>query len=49
MSYLTSPAHLKAMENFSKIGRVKIYGYKTNIISSWEKAFSELDKNGLIH
>ena len=49
MSYLTSPAHLKAMENFSKIGSGKVYGYESNSIPSWEKALAKWDKNGLIH
>ena len=49
MSYLTSPAHLKAMKNFSKIGSGKVYGYESNSIPSWEKALAKWDKNGLIH
>ena len=47
--YLTSPAHLKAMKNLSKIGSGKVYGYEANIIPSWEDALTELDKNGRIH
>ena len=49
LGYLTSPAHLKAMKNLSKIGSGKVYGYETNSIPSWEDAFTELDKNGRIH
>ena len=49
LGYLTSPAHLKAMKNLSKIGSGKVYGYETNGIPSWEDAFTELDKNGRIH
>ena len=49
LDYLTSPAHLKAMKNLSKIGSGKVYGYETNCIPSWEDAFTELDKNGRIH
>jgi len=48
-SYLTSPAHLKAMKNFSKIGSGKVYGYEANSIPSWEKALDKLNNNGLIH
>ena len=49
MSYLTSPAHLKAMKNFSKIGSGKVYGYEAKSIPSWEKALFKWDNNGLIH
>ena len=49
LGYLTSPSHLKAMKNLSKIGSGKVYGYETNIIPSWEDAFTELDNNGRIH
>jgi hypothetical protein len=48
-NYLTSPAHLKAMKNFSKIGRGKVHGYEANSIPSWQKALAKWDKNGLIH
>ncbi|MDC0550853.1 hypothetical protein OAO40_02810 [Amylibacter sp.] len=49
MSYLTSPTHLKAMKNFSKIGSEKVYGYEANSIPSWEKALAKWDKHGHIH
>ena len=49
MSYLTSPANLKAMKKFSKIGSGKVYGYESNSIPSWSKALAKWDKNGSIH
>jgi len=49
MSYLTSPVHLKAMKNFSKIGSGKVYGYEANNIPSWEKALVKWSNNGTIH
>ena len=49
LGYLTSPAHLKAMKNLSKIGSGKVYGYEANSIPSWEDAFTELDENGRMH
>ena len=48
-NYLTSPAHLKAMKNFSKIGKGKVHGYEANSIPSWQEALAKWDKNGLIH
>ena len=41
MSYLTSPAHLKAMKSLSKIGSGKIHGYEADTIPSWEDAYNE--------
>ncbi|MBT4386063.1 MAG: hypothetical protein HOD27_04395, partial [Betaproteobacteria bacterium] len=49
LGYLTSPPHLKAMENLSKIGEGKVYGYEASHIPSWEDAFTEWDKNGRIY
>jgi hypothetical protein len=46
ISYLTSPTHLKAMKNFSKVGSGKVYGYEASSIPSWEDAFTKWDKNG---
>ena len=49
LGYLRSPAHAKAMKNFSKIGDGKTYGYEADTIPSWEDALLEWDKNGRIH
>jgi hypothetical protein len=32
LAHRTSPAHLRAMNNFSKIGRGKVYGYETEVM-----------------
>ena len=48
ISYLISPAHLKAMKSFATIGSGKVYGYEANSIPSWEKALAKWDKNGLM-
>ena len=47
--FLTSPSHLKAMKNFSKIGVGKVYGYEASNIPTWEDAFYLWDKNGQMH
>ena len=47
--FLTSPSHLKAMKNFSKIGGGKVYGYEASNIPTWEDAFYLWDKNGQMH
>ncbi|AEA81392.1 hypothetical protein SAR11G3_00917 [Candidatus Pelagibacter sp. IMCC9063] len=49
LGYLRSPAHAKAMKNFSKIGDGKTYGYEADAIPSWEDTLLEWDKNGRIH
>jgi len=49
LGYLSSPAHLKAMKNFSNIGSGKVYGYETDTMPSWENALTEWDKNGRMH
>ena len=49
LGYLTSPPHLRAMKNISKIGDGKVYGYEADSIPSWEDAFNEWSKNGRIH
>ena len=49
LGYLRSPAHAKAMKNFSKIGDEKKYGYEGDAIPSLEDALFEWDKNGRIH
>jgi hypothetical protein len=45
MSYLTSPAHLKAMKKLSTIGNGKVYGYEANSIPSWEKTLAKWERN----
>ena len=49
LDYLSSPAHLKAMKNFSNIGRGKVYGYEADTMPNWENALTEWDKNGRMH
>ena len=49
LDFLTSPAHLKAMKKYSKIGIGKVYGYEANNIPSWEDTFTKWDNNGRIH
>ena len=49
LGYLSSPAHLKAMKNFSNIGSGKVYGYEADRMPSWENALTEWDKNGRMH
>ena len=49
LGYLTSPAHLEAMKNFSNIGSGKVYGYEADTMQSWENALTEWDKNGRMH
>ena len=41
LGFLTSPAHLKAMKKYSKIGIGKVYGYETNAIPSWDEALKK--------
>jgi hypothetical protein len=49
LAYRSSPAHLRAMKSFSKIGSGKVYGYETDAIPTWEDALAEWDKNGRDH
>ena len=49
LGYLSSPAHLKAMKNFSNIGSGKVYGYEADTMPNWENALTEWDKNGRMH
>jgi hypothetical protein len=46
LTYKSSPAHLRAMKNFSKIGSGKVYGYETDAMPSWDDALSEWKENG---
>ena len=48
LTYKSSPAHLRAMKNFSKIGSGKVYGYETDAMPSWDDALSEWEINGRV-
>ena len=49
VAYRSSPAHLKAMKNLSKIGSGKIHGYETDTMPSWEDAYNEWGEKAREH
>lgn len=41
IAYKSSPSHLNAMKNLSRIGGGRIYGYEADTVPSWEDAYKE--------
>ncbi len=46
MDFIRSGTHLKAMKVFHKIATGKTYGFESNQIPSWDKAFIILQEKG---
>ena len=49
LGYRSSPSHVRAMKNFSKIGTGKVYSYETDAMLDWDDALAAWDKYAREH
>lgn len=46
LQFMRSGIHLEAMKSFHKIATGKTYGFESEVIPSWEEAFTLLQEKG---
>lgn len=49
LEFMRSGAHLKAMKQFHKIATGRTYGYESDAVPDWKKAFALLQEQGRVY